>query len=320
VGDLVGERARRRQRRLLLERGRLREAEGVDRITQQRHLELQGVTVLMAELAADLAQHLEHLPGPDELGRAQLAGAAGEVGLEVGNRAQGAGDGDGLQKLGGVFDRRKQVEQVVLKLGQVLQHVPGSGLEEVDDPDVVVGVDQDVGGVEVAVHIGHVVVVVRRQPVVGQEVVVELADVGQRHPSGEVEHLLAGISSDGGDTVADRRPKFRRELVVLEKRHAFVAGRGVERAEDFFKGAPHDRDDAARCRIGGEHRLQRVDLALSHGGVGVLEAGPVAQVGEAADAGGVVAEHALDLLEGGPLLGDGAVRAQLDHGRRLAVA
>ena len=48
VGDLVGERARRRQRRLLLERGGFGEAEGVDRVTQQRHLELQGMTVLVA--------------------------------------------------------------------------------------------------------------------------------------------------------------------------------------------------------------------------------------------------------------------------------
>ena len=107
---------------------------------------------------------------------------------------------------------------------------------------------------------------------------------------------------------------------MLEKRHAFVAGRCVERAEDIFKGAPHDRDEAPRCRIGGEHRLQRPDPALAHGRVGVLEAGAVAQVDEAADAGGVVAEHRLDLLEGDPLLGDRAVRAQLDHGRCLAVA
>jgi hypothetical protein len=107
---------------------------------------------------------------------------------------------------------------------------------------------------------------------------------------------------------------------VLEKRHAFEACGCVERAEDFLKGAPHDGNEAMRRRVGSEHRLQRPDLALAHGGVGVLETGPVAQVDEAADTGGVVAEHRLDLLEGGPLLGDGAVRAQLDHGRRLAVA
>jgi hypothetical protein len=171
-----------------------------------------------------------------------------------------------------------------------------------------------------AVHVGHVMVVVRRQPVVGQEVLVELADVRQRRPSREMEHLLTGVGSDGGDAVADRRPTVGRELIVLEKRHAFIAGRGIERAQDFFKGAPHDGDDAARCHIGGEHRLQRPDLALAHGGVSVFEAGPVAQVGEAADAGGVVAEHGLDLLEGDPLLRDGTVRAQLDHGRRLGVA
>jgi len=40
AGDLIGKRARRSQRRLLLERGRLGEAKGVDRVTQQRHLEL----------------------------------------------------------------------------------------------------------------------------------------------------------------------------------------------------------------------------------------------------------------------------------------
>ena len=107
---------------------------------------------------------------------------------------------------------------------------------------------------------------------------------------------------------------------MLEQGHALVAGRRVERAEDFFECAPHDRNEATRCRLGGEHRLQRPDLALAHGGVGVLETGPVAQVDEATDAGGVVAEHGLDLLEGDPLLGDGAVRAQLDDGRRLAVA
>ena len=36
-------------------------------------------------------------------------------------------------------------------------------MEIVDDPDVLSSVDEDVGGVEVAVDIGHVVVVVRRQ-------------------------------------------------------------------------------------------------------------------------------------------------------------
>jgi hypothetical protein len=76
------------------------------------------VTVLVAELAADFVRYLEHLPRPDELGRAQFVGAAaGEVGLEVGDRAQGAGDGEGLQELGQSSMGVSRVEQVVLKLG-----------------------------------------------------------------------------------------------------------------------------------------------------------------------------------------------------------
>ena len=109
VGDLVGERARRRQRRLLLERGWLGEAERVDRVTQQRGLELQRVTILMAQPATDPAQHPEHLPCPDELGSAP-GQAGGELGLEVGDRAEAAGDGQGLQQLRGVPDGREQVE------------------------------------------------------------------------------------------------------------------------------------------------------------------------------------------------------------------
>jgi hypothetical protein len=150
----------------------------VDCVTQERHLELKGMTVLTAQLAADPAQHLEHLPRPDELRRVHLVRAVGKLGVEVGNSAEGTGDSEGLQELGSVLDGREQVEQVVLKLSQILQHVPGSGMEEVDDPDVVAGIDQNVGGIEVAVHVGHIVVVLRWQPVVGQEVFVEPADVG----------------------------------------------------------------------------------------------------------------------------------------------
>ena len=36
-------------------------------------------------------------------------------------------------------------------VGEVLEDVAAAGVEEVDEPDVVAGVDQDVGGVEVAV-------------------------------------------------------------------------------------------------------------------------------------------------------------------------
>ena len=244
VGDLVGERARRDERRLLLQRGRLGKAERVDRVAQQRHLELQRVTIVVAELAADPAQHPEHLPRPDEVGGAHVVGAVGERGPQIGDRAEGAGDRERLSQLGVVLDGREQVEQVVLELGQVLEHVPGTGVEEVDDPDVVVGVDQDVGRVEIAVHVRHVVVVLRWQRVVGQEVLVEAADVGQRHPAGELEHLRPRLRGDGGDTGPHRRCPFGGELVVLEKRHPLVAGRRVQRAEDLVEGGLHGGDDA----------------------------------------------------------------------------
>ena len=107
---------------------------------------------------------------------------------------------------------------------------------------------------------------------------------------------------------------------MLEKRHPLVTGSRVQRAEDLIKCTAHDRNEATRRHVGSEQRLQRPDPGLAHRGVGVLQAGPVAQVDETTDTGRVVAEYGFDLLEGDPLLGDGAVRAQLDHGRRLSVA
>jgi hypothetical protein len=44
----------------------------------------------------------------------------------------------------------------------------------------------------------------------------------------------------------------------------------------IFKCGSHSSDDAARRRAGGEQRLQCPDLPLAHGGVGVLESGPLA--------------------------------------------
>ena len=172
----------------------------------------------------------------------------------------------------------------------------------------VVGVDEDVGGVEVPVYVRDVVIVVRRQGVVGQELRVELADVRQHQPPGKLQHLPAEVCGEGGDAGPDRRSQRRGEPVVLEKRHPLVTASRVQRAEDLIKCAAHDRNEATRRHVGSEQRLQRPDLGLAHRGVGVLQAGPVAQVDKTTDTGRVVAEYGFDLLEGDPLLGDGAVR------------
>ena len=145
----------------------------MDGVTQERHLKLQGVAVLLAEPADDLAHDGEHFPRSDEMRGSHLGGAVGHRGAEVSDGSQDMSDGEGLEQLAIVLDGRQHVEQVVLKLGQILQHMTRAGVKEVDDPDVVVAVDEDVGRVEVTVNVGDEVVVRRGQRWISEEVLVE---------------------------------------------------------------------------------------------------------------------------------------------------
>ena len=105
-----------------------------------------------------------------------------------------------------------------------------------------------------------------------------------------------------------------------EERQPLVAGRRVQRTEDLVESGLHDRGQPPGRDICCEHRLQRPHAALTHGRVGVLEAGAIGEVDEAPNTRGVVAQHVLDLLERHPLLRDRPVRAELDHRRCMLLA
>jgi hypothetical protein len=86
-----------------------------------------------------------------------------------------------------VVDRRDQVQQVVLELREVLEDVRSAGMEEVDDPHVVVRIDQDVGRVQIAVHERHVVVVLHGKRGSREELLVEAADIRQLEAARKLE-------------------------------------------------------------------------------------------------------------------------------------
>src|SRR5207247_4274549 len=133
-------------------------------------------------------QHPENLPRSDEVRRPHATGKVGKRSAQIGDLPEGEGDRDRLSQLGVVIDGREQIEQVVLELRQVFEDVPTTGVEEVDDPHVVVRVYQDVGRVEIAVHVRHEVVVLRGERGACEELVVEAADVRQLESAGEVDH------------------------------------------------------------------------------------------------------------------------------------
>ena len=143
--------------------------------------------------------------------------------------------------MGVVIDGREQIEQVVLELRQIFEDVPTTGVEEVDDPHVVVRVYQDVGRVEIAVHVRHVVVVLRGERGACEELVVEAADVRQLESARELEHRLGRVRHQGCDGGPHVRGLVGGELVVGEERQPLVAGRRVQRSEDLVEGGLHER-------------------------------------------------------------------------------
>ena len=173
--------------------------------------------------------------------RPHIIGNVGKRGAQIGDLPEGAGDRDRLSQLGIVLDGREQIEQVVLELRQVFEDVPTTGVEEVDDPHVVVRVDQDVGRVEIAVHVRHVVVVLRGERGACEELVVEATDVRQLESAGELEHRPGRVRHQGRDGSPHVWALVGGELVVGEERQPLVAGRRVQRPEDLLDGGLHER-------------------------------------------------------------------------------
>jgi hypothetical protein len=104
-----------------------------------------------------------------------------------------------------------------------------------------VRVDQDVGRVEISVHVRHVVVVLRGERGACEELIVETADVRQLESAGELEHRPGRVRHQGRDSSPHARDLIGGELVVGEERQPLVAGRRVQRPEDLVEGGLHDR-------------------------------------------------------------------------------
>lgn len=102
--DLVGERARGDERRLLLQRRRLRKAERVNGVAQAGHLVLERVAIVVADLADRAPQYPENLPCSDEVRRPHVLGKVGKRGPQIGDLPEGEGDRDRLSQLGIVID------------------------------------------------------------------------------------------------------------------------------------------------------------------------------------------------------------------------
>ena len=103
-----------------------------------------------------------------------------------------------------VGDGREYEQDVVFELRQILEDVPLCGMEEVDDPDVAPGIDEDVRGVEVTVYVRHVVELVVGQRGIRQELVVEPARVADGEPAREVEYLGCRVIAECSNILADR--------------------------------------------------------------------------------------------------------------------
>lgn len=195
------------------------------------------------------------------------------------------------------------------------------GVEEVDEPNVIVGVDDDIGAIEVAVDVGDVATAIGEGEEVGEVIFVEGAGVGEGTAVDEGEGVVGGgTAEDIFDILTDVGGEFWFKPVIFEEINLFEGGGLIEAAELFLENGGEE----LFCFFGGEAVhvavLKGVSEAAAHGGVAVFESATAIEVGKGGDAGGIIAEDLLDLFKGGSFVADGALGADFEDVGSLAMA
>ena len=268
----------------------------------------------------EAAQRAQRAPGALQLGQGEQLGIRHRWwATEIGLLQQVIGEVHHLRQFR-LGQRRPDVQQIILQLDQIAQHMAAMGVEEIDHPHIPGRVDEDVGAVEITMHPGKIVRA--RQPrQTFQFALVEQADMWQTAAVGEVQLVAGAVATENGaDPFAHAGSPFGLEVVVVEQIGALGTGGRIQSTELLAEHLlQHARDF---CLVAATliEFLQRARTAATHRGVAILDAAAIGQIGEIGDPRRAVAEHRFDAFEGTALLAHRPLRTDLDHVRHFLVA